>query len=98
MPDRDNTLDQLLQVIVDPVRRQILLLLKEHARAAGKDSGLCGHDIELRVRLSQPTVSHHTKVLVRSGLVETRKLGQWKWYRRNEPALREFSRKLRASL
>jgi hypothetical protein len=31
-------------------------------------------------------------------LVEAKKLGQWRWYRRNEPALRDFARALRESL
>jgi DNA-binding transcriptional ArsR family regulator len=95
----DDGLDRMLHAIADPTRRRILQALKERSGdAAGKDVSLCAHDIELRIKLSQPTVSHHMAILTKSGLVEAKKLGQWRWYHRNEPALREFSRKLRASL
>ena len=55
-------------------------------------------DIEERVRLTQPTISHHMSVLKRAGLVEAKKEGQWMWYRRNETAVRELARNLRESL
>jgi DNA-binding transcriptional ArsR family regulator len=99
MSDTEIVLDRMLHAIADPTRRRILQALKERAAGSeGKDAGLCAHDIELRIHLSQPTISHHMAILTKSGLVEARKLGQWKWYRRNEPVLREFSRKLRDSL
>ncbi|MGA8150481.1 MAG: metalloregulator ArsR/SmtB family transcription factor [Terriglobales bacterium] len=89
----------MLHAIADPTRRRILQALKERAgNSVGKDAGLCAHDIELRIQLSQPTISHHMAILTKSGLVEAKKQGQWKWYRRSEPVLREFSRKLRNSL
>jgi len=99
MSDAEAILDRMLHAIADPTRRRILQVLKERGGSpAGKDAGLCAHDIELRIHLSQPTVSHHMAVLTKSGLVEAKKLGTWRWYRRNELALREFSRKLRDSL
>jgi ArsR family transcriptional regulator len=60
--------------------------------------GLCASDIEQRIQLSQPTISHHMSILKKAGLVETKKLGQWRWYRRNESALHDFTRNLRESL
>jgi DNA-binding transcriptional ArsR family regulator len=99
MTDANQTLDRMLHAIADPVRRQILQALKERGGCSlGKDVGLCASDIEVRVHLSQPTISHHMAVLTKAGLVEATKLGQWMWYRRNEKALREFARRLRASL
>lgn len=95
----NQTLDRMLHAIADPVRRQILQALKERGGCSlGKDVGLCASDIEVRVHLSQPTISHHMAVLTKAGLVQATKLGQWMWYRRNEKALREFTRKLRESL
>ena len=95
----DDALDRMVHAIADPTRRRILQALKERGGcSAGKDVGLCAQDIELRIQLSQPTISHHMAILTKSGLVEAKKLGQWKWYRRNELILREFSRKLRDSL
>jgi len=95
----EDALDRMFHAIADPTRRRILRALKERGGCSvGKDVGLCAHDIELRIQLSQPTISHHMAILTKSGLVEAKKLGQWKWYRRNESVLREFSRKLRESL
>ena len=92
-------LDRVLQAIADPTRRRILQTLKERGVCSlGKDVGLCASDIEQRVHLSQPTISHHMSILKKVGLVDGQKLGQWMWYRRNESALRELVRVLRKSL
>jgi DNA-binding transcriptional ArsR family regulator len=94
-----SSLDQVLHAIADPARRQILQALKERGGCSlGKEEGLCASDIETRIHLSQPTISHHMRILTKAGLVEANKLGQWMWYRRNEKALREFARKMRESL
>jgi ArsR family transcriptional regulator, arsenate/arsenite/antimonite-responsive transcriptional repressor len=57
--------------------------------------GMCACDIEAKVELSQPTVSHHMKILTKAGLIEAEKIGQWMWYRRNEKNLREALNSLR---
>src|SRR3989442_6871564 len=89
----------MLRAVADPTRRRILRALKERgACAIGKDEGLCASDIEERVRLSQPTISHHMSLLTKAGLVEAPKLDLSMWYRRNESAIREFSRRLKESL
>ena len=48
---------------------------------------MCASDIEQRIHLSQPTISHHMAILTKAGVVEAKKLGLWVWYRRNEGAL-----------
>jgi|SRR5579863_4397349 len=99
MQDAEHALDRKLRAVADPTRRRILQALKERGGCSiGKDVGLCAADVEVRIHLSQPTVSHHMSILKKAGLVEARKLGQWMWYRRNETALREFARKLREEL
>jgi ArsR family transcriptional regulator len=99
MPTRDQSLNRTLHVIADPTRRRILEALKTKAgSAAGKESGLCASDIEARIHLSQPTISHHMAVLEKAGLIQSRKQGQWRWYRRNETAIREFTRTLKQAL
>jgi DNA-binding transcriptional ArsR family regulator len=96
-PERKLTL--MLQAVVDPVRRKILRAPKEKGGCSiGRSEGLCASDIELRIHLSQSTISHHMSVLKKAGLVEAEKLGQWMWYRRNENALKECPRNLRKSL
>jgi len=93
------SLDSTLHAVADPARRRILTALKQHGTsAAGKSSGLCAGDIEERVHLSQPTVSHHMAILTKAGLVEVVKQGQWRWYRRNDKALRRLVKSLRTQL
>jgi DNA-binding transcriptional ArsR family regulator len=93
------SLDTTLHAISDPTRRRILAALKERSRSgAAKYSGLCAGDIEERVSLSQPTISHHMGILTKAGLVDAVKQGQWRWYRRNEKALRRLVKSLRAQL
>lgn len=99
----DPPLDRALQAIADPTRRRILQTLKEaktETRTAGKKSGLClcGGEIEERIHLSQPTISHHMAILTKAGLVDAAKQGQWRWYRRNEKAIRQVVKSLRGQL
>jgi ArsR family transcriptional regulator len=99
MGHSEQGLDRILHAIADPTRRRILQALKERGGCSiGKDVGLCASDIEMRVHLSQPTISHHMSILRSAGLVEAKKLGLWMWYRRNEPALRAFTRALKENL
>jgi DNA-binding transcriptional ArsR family regulator len=95
----EQSLNRLLHAIADPTRRRILQSLKERgACSIGKDVGLCACDIEQRIHLSQPTVSHHMGILKKAGLVEAMKQGQWMWYRRNEKTIIAFARNLRETL
>jgi DNA-binding transcriptional ArsR family regulator len=102
----DASFDRTLHAIADPTRRRILQALKDGAVAARNSSKasdergpcLCAGDIEARVRLSQPTISHHMAILTRAGLVEASKQGQWRWYRRNEKAIRQVVKTLRGKL
>ena len=92
----EQELTRKLSAIADPVRRKILVALKERGQnSIGKDVGLCASDIEGRMQLSQPTISHHMAVLKKAGLIEATKLGLWVWYRRNESAIRTLNRELK---
>jgi DNA-binding transcriptional ArsR family regulator len=102
----DASLDRALHAIADPTRRRILQALKEGAVAAkeggksvaGTGGCLCAGDVEERVHLSQPTISHHMAILTKAGLVEATKQGQWRWYRRNEKVIRQMVKMLRGKL
>lgn len=99
MSNQEQVLDRQLRAIADPSRRKILHALKERGVCSiGKEMGLCACDIQERVRLTQPTISHHMAILTQAGLVEARKEGQWMWYRRNETALKDLARDLREML
>jgi DNA-binding transcriptional ArsR family regulator len=101
----DASLDRALHAIADPTRRRILQALREGG-ADAKNPGahspsgpcLCGGEIEERIHLSQPTISHHMAILTKAGLVEATKQGQWRWYRRNEKAIRSVVKTLRGKL
>ncbi len=99
MPADRLSLDRALHAIADPTRRRILHALKERgACSIDKDTGLCAGDIEDRVQVSQPTISHHMAILTKAGLVDAMKHGHWRWYRRNETALRAMIKTLRARI
>jgi ArsR family transcriptional regulator len=99
MAPTEQELNRILNAIADPTRRRILHALKEHGGCSiDKEVGLCASDIEQRIHLSQPTISHHMGILTKAGLVDAKKIGLWRWYRRNETALREFSRTLKKTL
>jgi DNA-binding transcriptional ArsR family regulator len=106
MATSDDTLNRTLHAIADPTRRRILQSLKRGAGdskitgqpASGNSPCLCAGDIEQRIQLSQPTISHHMAILTRAGLVEATKKGQWRWYRRNEKAIRLVVKTLRGKL
>ena len=99
MSDAVKMVELQLQAVVDPARRRILRALTERGGCSiGKETGLCASDIEARLKLSQSTISHHMAILENAGLVESSKIGQWRWYRRNETALRTFAKVLKESL
>jgi ArsR family transcriptional regulator len=70
-----NLAAQMCAALADPVRLRLFLLV---AQSAGET---CACDLVGPSGRSQPTVSHHMKVLVDSGLVQRTKRGQWVWYR-----------------
>jgi ArsR family transcriptional regulator len=92
-------LDLLLHAIADPMRRRILDALKEKGGCSiDKETGLCAADIEQRVKLAQPTVSHHMRILEKAHLVEAKREGHWRWYRRNEKLIAQMMRELKGQL
>ena len=92
-------LDRFLHAVADPTRRRILLALKEKGGCSlDKETGLCAADIEERVNLAQPTVSHHMRILEKAGLVEAKREGHWRRYRRNEKLIAEMLRALKGQL
>jgi ArsR family transcriptional regulator len=97
MATKDDALNPTLQVIADPTRRRILAALKTKGPSANV-KGLCASDIEARMRLSQPTISHHMAVLEEAGLIRSAKQGQFRWYVRNEPGIRDFLKALKQAL
>ncbi len=67
-------LARVLAALADPVRIRLLSLV------AAQDE-VCSCDLEAPLGKSQPTVSHHTKVLSEAGLLLGEKRGRWMWWR-----------------
>jgi ArsR family transcriptional regulator len=92
----DGQLTGQLHAVADPTRRRILKMLGQKGQCSiGEGTGLCARDIEAKIKLSQPTISHHMKVLADAGLVIGSRRGQWMWYRRDEAAVKQMTRRIR---
>ncbi len=65
----------VLAALGDPVRLRMISML-----AAAPEGSVCGCDLEEPLELSQPTVSHHLKVLREAGLIEGERRGRWIHY------------------
>ena len=76
----------LLKAIADPVRLRLLSLVAAHE---GGEACVC--DLNDAFDLSQPTISHHLKVLHESGLLERTKRGVWVYYRASTAALTDIA-------
>lgn len=63
------------QALADPVRLRLLSMIT----AAGAE-GVCVCDLVEPSGRSQPTVSHHLKILREAGLVSSERRGTWAWY------------------
>ncbi len=88
----DESIELQLKALADPARRRILEMLKRKGCCSCEDvgaaaAGLCVCDIESALKLSQPTISHHVRVLQEAGLVKTQKIGRWLYCCRNEEEL-----------
>lgn len=72
----------LLKALADPVRLRLMSLVASHE---GGEACVC--DLNDAFELSQPTISHHLKVLHEAGLLEREKRGVWVYYRARTTAL-----------
>ena len=72
----------LLKAIADPVRLRLISLVASHP---GGEACVC--DLNDAFDLSQPTISHHLKVLHDAGLLDREKRGVWAYYRIRSEAL-----------
>ncbi|WP_263142455.1 metalloregulator ArsR/SmtB family transcription factor [Pseudomonas sp. RIT-PI-AD] len=96
-------LDEVIKALAHPVRRDILHWLKEPERYfVDQDHpleiGVCAGKLDQRTGLSQSTVSAHLATLQRAGLVTSRRVGQWNFFKRNQATLDEFLRRIRDEL
>lgn len=79
-------LARTVKALADPVRLRLLSLIASHAGGE-----VCVCDLAGAFELSQPTISHHLKVLRQVGLVTSERRGTWVYYRADLDALRRLS-------
>jgi len=79
----------MLKALADPVRLRLLSLIAAHA-----DGEACVCDLNDAFDLSQPTISHHLKVLHDAGLIDRSKRGVWVYYRVDRRAVADLARLL----
>ncbi|MFB7892951.1 metalloregulator ArsR/SmtB family transcription factor [Microbacterium sp. NPDC056044] len=84
-PIRQHDAEQLavtLKALADPARLRLLSIV---ASSEGQEACVC--DLIEPVGLSQPTVSHHLKILTEAGFLARSKRGTWAYYRLQPDAL-----------
>jgi ArsR family transcriptional regulator len=96
-------IDEVIKALAHPVRRDILHWLKDPQvyfadQEHPLEIGVCAGKIDQRTGLSQSTVSAHLATLQRAGLVSSKKVGQWHFFKRNEETIQTFLRLLSQEL
>jgi ArsR family transcriptional regulator len=83
--DQAERMAQVAKALGDPIRMQLVDVLKRHAGV------VCVCELVPLFDLSQPTVSHHLKVLREAGIVGSERRGLWAYYYVNPDAVKELS-------
>ncbi len=78
-------LGRVAKALGDPIRVQLVDVLRKHA------GRVCVCELVPLFGLSQPTVSHHLKVLRDAGIVDSERQGLWAYYYVNHETLKELS-------
>jgi ArsR family transcriptional regulator, arsenate/arsenite/antimonite-responsive transcriptional repressor len=86
-------LSKLFKAVADPARLQILALI-----GAAPEREVCTCDLTDALGLSQPTVSHHLKILLSADLVHRDQRGTWAWFRLNPTAMAQLAAALNAAV
>jgi len=79
-------LARLLKALADPTRLRLVSMVAAH-----EDGEACVCDLTEPLGLTQPTVSHHLKILVEAGIFTRDKRGVWAYYALVPSALRALS-------
>src|SRR5215208_3067925 len=84
-PERAERMARIAKALGDPIRLQLVDVLRKHA------GRVCVCELVPLFDLSQPTVSHHLKVLREAGLVDCERRGLWAYYYVTPDSLKELS-------
>lgn len=80
-------LAQLFKALADPTRIRLLEMIR-----TAPDRAACVCDLTGPLGLSQPTISHHLKVLTDVGLLNRERRGAWAWFSVRDDRADETSR------
>jgi DNA-binding transcriptional ArsR family regulator len=93
------TITQSIQALCNDRRLQILEWLKDPERhfPPQRDGdlvkdGVCGLLIARKLRVSQPAVTEHLKILSRAGFLKSKRTKKWTFYKRDEQAIKAIKR------
>jgi ArsR family transcriptional regulator len=86
-PADAETVATTLKALADPTRLRLVSLVAAH-----EDQEACVCDLTEPVGLSQPTVSHHLKILVEAGILSREQRGRWAYYRLIPDTLTDLAR------
>ncbi|WP_209852031.1 ArsR/SmtB family transcription factor [Paenibacillus sediminis] len=99
---------EIFKALSNQTRVNILQMLKNPnvhfgtqahiVKEEGFEGGICVSDIRSKTGISQSTTSQYLAILQQSGLLETKRIGQWTYYRRNEETIRQFEQYIRERL
>jgi ArsR family transcriptional regulator, arsenate/arsenite/antimonite-responsive transcriptional repressor len=81
----------ITKALSDPVRLRLLSIVASHT---GGEACVC--DISVGIEVTQPTISHHLKVLRTAGLLDSERRGSWVYYRVIPEALQKLAHVLGA--
>ena len=96
-------IDAIHKALANPARREILAYLRDPQvhfaeQELSLELGVCAGRIDARCGLSQSTVSAHLAALQRAGLVTSKRVGQWVFFKRNEEVIQAFLEHMNAQL
>ena len=93
---------EIFKALSNQTRVNIIQMLKDHdsnfsaqayvIKDEGFEGGVCVSDIQSKTGISQSTTSQYLSILLQSGLVEMKRIGQWTYYRRNEKTIKQFEK------
>lgn len=95
---------EIFKALSNKSRLQMLEWLKDpeanfpEQQAIGFEHGVCVGQIQVKSGLTQSTVSEYLSILQRAGLIESTRVGQWTYYKRNEKAFVELSKIIESNL
>ena len=95
---------EVFKALSNKSRLQMLEWLKEpeinfpEQLTSGFEHGVCVGQIQAKAGLTQSTVSEYLSILQRAGFIESKRVGQWTYYKRNEEAFTELSKIIESNL